>query len=136
MKIFVAIESSENPKTLSTHTLRWAARAGFNMRIFIPDKSQLPSYLQAIEEANHNWYLALPNTVLVVGAEPKDYARQNGFDLLVSLPQDLRKWNPKANHGLNVLQYAADVGKVRTLFSQQPEKTNHTFPNGAEMVRL
>lgn len=135
MKIFVAIESSNNAKVLANTTLRWAARAGFNMRIFVPSEKQRRIYAAFIEEANHNWYLDLPDDVVVVGKSPKRFAEENGFDLLVRLPDNLRKWKRWLNYDLNVLHYAADLGKTRIKFAD-PEKKVERFKNGATIERL
>lgn len=136
MKILVAIESSENPKTLASHTLRWAGRAGFNMRIFIPDEVQRAAYEQAVNEANHNWYLDLPQTVIVAGKTPKEFGKAGGFDLVLYLPDNLRKWTRYANHDLNVMKYATEVAAARVRFGNDPNKKDEHFSNGAIMIRL
>lgn len=136
MKILVAIESSENPKKLSRSTLRWAARGGFNMRIFIPDDSQLEEYRAAINNANYMWYLDLPPTVVVSKITPEELAFQENFDLILYLPDNLHKWHPHHNHDRNVIDYAADVGKARLLFRNDDNKFNHEFGNGALMERV
>lgn len=136
MKILVAIESSENPKTLARRTLRWAARAGFNMRIFIPDDSQLPEYLAAVKEANYEWYLDLPDSVIVTKITPKQFAKDEGFDLILYLPDDMRKWKTSLIHEINVLEYARQVGAARLRFSKDPNKKYERFSNGAIMERI
>lgn len=136
MKILVAVQSSENPKTLGRTTLRWAARSGFNMRIFIPDDNQLGPYREALLEANHNWYLDVPPVVLVVGTSPLKFAADEGYDLVVLLPDNLNKWQPKHSHDRNVIDFAADVGAARAEFAKQPDKKVWRFENGAVMRRV
>lgn len=136
MKILVAIQSSENPVTLSKTTLRWAARAGYNMRIFVPDESQVEQYQEAIADANHNWYLDLPPTVVIGNKAAKEFAKEESFDLIVYLPDNLRKWNPKLTHDKNVIDYAVDLGAARVKFGSDPKKKLEKFINGALMERV
>lgn len=135
MKILIAIESSNNSKKLANTTLRWAARAGFNMRVFIPDATQLPVYKTALIEANYKWYLDLPDTVLEV-LEPKQFALKKGYDLIVYLPDDMLKWDNKKTHDLNVIEYAKDLGAARLRFGKSPRMRELWFPNGAIMERV
>ena len=136
MKILIAIESSENPKKLSNSTLRWASRAGFDLRIFIPDDNQLEDYKKAVADANHNWYINVPETAIIVKTTPKQYAKENGYDLLVLLPDDLRKWKRLHSHDRNVLEFATDIGIARLRFSKKPNKKIEVFSNGALMRRV
>lgn len=135
MKILAAIQSDKNATIMQDYTLRWAARAGYNMRIFIPDKRQLQKYEKAIEDANYHHYLALPNTIIETG-DPLEYAKKEGYDLLIYLPDNLEYWNKKGGQDLTHIYYAEDVGKARVLFSNNPKKKSHKFRNGAEMVRV
>lgn len=134
MKVLVAIESSENPKTLAKCALRWAARAGFDLRIFIPGQSQLSEYKEAIDEANYNWYLAIPKNALITELTPSEFAKAQNYDLVLHVPDHLRKWDKKANHELNPYKFAESVGKARLLFADQ-SITRYVFENGAVMVR-
>jgi hypothetical protein len=43
MKILVAIKSTGKPEECAHTTFRWAARAGFDIRIFVPKKEVKPT---------------------------------------------------------------------------------------------
>lgn len=135
MKILVAIESSENPKTLAATTLRWAARAGYDIRIFVPDDSQTDEYQHAIDDANYKWYLDLKESIIVSNTRPLDYAHDNGYDLILYLEDSMHKWKRDINHELNVYEYAKDVGEARMRFNQDSNKDTERFANGAIMER-
>lgn len=135
MKILVAIESSENPTLLAKTTLRWAARAGFNMRVFIPDANQLQPYKDAIDNANYDHFLDLPESIVEVGSA-RDYAVKEGYDLIVYLPDDMRKWDTRLTHDLNVLHYAKELGVARVELKDSIPGSTFTFSNGAVMERL
>lgn len=136
MKILAAIQSSENAKTLSRTTLRWAARAGFNMRVFIPNEEQLPDYKKAITDANYRWHLAIPDDFIIVGTEPIKYAKDNNYDLIVYLPDHMNKWRQYLNHELNPLYYAKDVGRARVMLGGSPELRSYKFHNDVVMERV
>lgn len=136
MKILVAIESSENPKKLARKVLPWASRAGYDMRIFIPHENQLDDYSMALLEANVDQYLDLQDSMLIPKDKPKEYAKANGYDLLLYLPDDLSRWNDTRIRDKMIIEYAADVGRTRVLFGDKPHKKIYSFPNGAVMYRV
>ncbi len=138
MKVLIAIQSSKNAEDMANKTLRWAARAGFNLRVFIPDASELEEYTNAIEDANHNYYLDVPAGVVVIQQEPLDYAEGHGFDLLVLLPDDLYYWHKDTKLGddKTVVDYAEDIGKARVAIGKDSSMQEYVFENGAKMVRV
>lgn len=135
MKLLVAIQSSENAILLARSTLRWAARAGFNTRVFVPE-AQVEEYVKAIQHANYNWRLDLPPSFIVPDTDPAEFARQEGYGLVLLVPDDLFKWDKKFNHEEMVYHYAADVGRARILFAEDKKKMIENFDNGACMVRV
>lgn len=136
MKILVAIKSNKGAIKLRKNTLVWAARAGYNLRIFIPTPRQLRSYHRMIDQANYDYYLDLIYDVVLVGQNAKEYAKREGYDLLVCLPDDLPRW--KKGDGLDgtVLHYITDIGKKRVEFSKNPSKRVASFSNGVKMYRV
>lgn len=136
MKILVAIISDNNADVLAKSTIRWAGRTGFNTRVFIPDSSQLNTYKEAIEQANHNWYLDIPPSVLVVRTTPKVYAKRHGFDLLVKIPDNMNKWNKWHNHDRNPITFAMELSKARGAFSRNDELKVWRFSNDIVMERI
>lgn len=135
MKILVAIVS-KGAESLGHTTLRWAPRAGFNLRIFIPNEARLSDYQQVIEQANYDWYLDLPYTVLVPGADPEGFAKAEGYDLLLTLSDHMKLWKKGDGYDGTVLHYATDVGKARVAFAKDSKLMRKRFNNGCEMVRL
>lgn len=138
MKILVAIQSSENADMLAHTTLRWAGRAGYNMRIFIPDDSQREDYEAALLEANHEYYLDIPESVIEIGKDPVQYAKDNQYDLVVFLPEGLSEWNKENKLGLDktVIDYAEDVGRARSTIGKDKRRQKVDFGNGAVMKRI
>lgn len=136
MKILVAIKSNNNAEMLSRSTLRWASRAGFNMRIFIPNREQLTAYQNAIDSANHEYYLDLNYAMIVVGESPRVFAIRQGYDLLLVLPDSLAEWVEGDGLDGTVLHYATDVGKARQRYNRGSIKQIKDFGNGAKMVKL
>jgi hypothetical protein len=135
MKILAAIVSDKNSEALVTNTLRWAGRAGFNMRIFIPDKRQLNKYMKAVDDANYKYYLDIPYTCIETG-DPLEFAKREGFDLLVKLPDDLKYWGISEHEDLTVLQYQEEISQQRGLFSKYPKRLFKIFPNKASIQRV
>lgn len=138
MKILVAVVTDKNYDEFAHTTLRWASRAGFNMRVFVPTYWQRHKYKAAVDEANYEYYLSVPHSILVVRQQPMDYARKEGYDLLVTLPDNLIQWSPDAayDNDKTVIDYAESLGKVRSSFSKNKRKQIHKWPNGARMERV
>lgn len=136
MKILAAIQSSENPRRLAKTTLRWATRAGFNMRLFLPDDSQIQGYVSAIEDANYQYHLNIPRDFIVTGVKPHEYALAHGYDLIVYLRDDMNKWKFRVNHDMNPLVYAKEVGQARLEFSRDKKLLHYPFINGVTMERV
>lgn len=136
MKVLIAIDGSVEPKTLAETTLRWAGRTGFNTRVFIASPTNLAAYEEAVEAANHNWYLNLPKTVIVVETTPLEFAKAEGFDAIVYLPGNMRKWDPNSNHELNPLRFASSVGDGRVALGKDPLQDVYEFANGVTMERV
>lgn len=134
MKILVAIKSDKNSETV-LETLAWVGRAGFNTRIFIPDKRQLSKYQKAIDDANYHHFLSLPYTMIEFG-DPLKYAEKEGYDLLVTIPDSLKRWGRTRNEDKNVIDYAVALGEARVAFGQDPEMKLKKFKNGTTMQRV
>jgi hypothetical protein len=120
MKILVAIESTKRAEEMAHTTLRWAARAGFNLRVFIPDNRQRKKYEAAIDDANYHYYFSIPESVLVAGESPMEYAKREGYELLVSLPDNLLDYYAVEDDDKSFIEYAEDVAKARVAFGKNP----------------
>lgn len=136
MKILVAIQSDNNAYEMAHTTLRWAARAGFNLRVFIPDESQLAEYENAIDDCNYSYYFNIPNSVIVVNEEPIVFAKRNGFDLLIILPDNLLDWRTINDDDKTFIEYAEDIAKARVQFGKVKGLASIKFDNGASIMRL
>lgn len=130
MRILVAVIGKR-----STDTLKWAARAGFNLRVFVKNKS-VAKWERRILDLNYDQYLDLPLTVIET-QEPEEFAKENGFDLLVMLPDNLKKWDEADSIDGTVYHYQKDIGIARKEFADQPELQEKLLHlNGAKIIRL
>lgn len=121
MKILAAIKSSKNAEEMAHTTLRWAARAGFDLRIFVPDKRQLKKYKKYLDEYNYYYWGNIDEErSIVTGQEPMDYARENGYALLITLPDNLLDYSVERNDDQTFIDYAEDVAKLRVEFGNNP----------------
>jgi hypothetical protein len=136
MKILVAIQSDNNAQILAKKTLSWAPRAGFNCRIFIPYEAQRQAYEAIIEDVNYNEYLDLQKSMIEVSLDPKAYAKAEGYNLLLLLPDNLRAWKRNNNRDKMVIDYSIDIGAARKELSDSPKKMKIDFDNGAILKRL
>lgn len=127
--------SDKNSETLIDNTLKWAGRGGFNTRVFIPDKRQLSKYQKAVEEANYRYYLSVPYSVIEFG-DPLKYAKKEGYDLLVKIPDNLSEWGKSKDPDKTVLEYSVGVGEQRASFSQHSKRKFYKFKNGATIQRV
>lgn len=122
MKILVAIESDKNAEQLAHTTLRWAARAGFDLRIFIPDRRQLKKYKKFLDEYNYYYWGNIDEERSIVAkADPMEWAKANGYDLLVTLPDNLLDYCTVENDDATFMEYAEDVAKARVEFGHKPD---------------
>lgn len=137
MKILVAIKASDH-KILVDNSLRWAARAGFAIKIFPPRHNfNRKHWRNMLKDVNYHWYLDLQDSVIEPHSSPMKYAKQNGFDLLLTVPEDLETWRRgKRFKPDEVSQFAIAVGKARVEFGEKPRKTIKRWPNGAVMRRV
>lgn len=136
MKILMAIESKD-PKRLGDHALRWCGRTGFELRVFIPKKRRRAKYEEAILDANYNWYMAIPTDIIVTRTSPKEYAQQHGFDLLLTIPEELFAWRKGTQFKDSEIWWVRKaVGAARLEFGAKPKMRIKRFANGCIMERL
>lgn len=136
MKILVAINNPKDAKVLGNTTLSWAPRAGYNMRIFLPDDSKGQEYIEILSHVNYREYLDLHPAMLLVGYDPESYAREHGFDLLLTLPDNLKRWNNRRNKDRMVIDYVSDVGAARLNMAEAKPGEISNFENGATLKKL
>lgn len=138
MKILVVIQSSGSKfaDQMAHTTLRWAGRSGFNTRIFVPNRRGFARYEKAVEDANYNYLLSIPYSCIIVKTDPLEYAKAEGYDLIVYLPENLVDWRTSRNDDKTVADYAEDVGAARVAFGKNPDMQEKVFENGAVMRRV
>lgn len=136
MNILVAIQSHDNANKLMKTTLSWVARAGYTLKIFVADEAQRKKYTQMVADANYEWYLDLNESAVVVSITPTDYANNEGFDLILFLPDNISRWKKHENIDKTVLSFTEDVGSARSEFATDPNKNRVEFDNGAIIYRL
>lgn len=140
MKILTAI-ISPSAATLKDGPITFAARAGYDMRIFHytgkdANKPTFTKYAAAIDDLNYDRYLSIEYTALVTKARPMPYAKLLGYDLLLTLPADLKRWNKTKDENLMVVEFAGDVGRARKAMSKNKKLICHQFDNGATLERI
>jgi hypothetical protein len=135
MKVLVAIPSSR-PKQLSQKTLLWAPRAGFELRIFADSNVKKKKYQAAVEEVNYQQFLSVRHNQIVTGSDPLSYAQNEGYDILVILPANLRRWNDTKDSNLMVIEFQKDLAEVRNRMSKDPKFHVKQFDNGARVIRV
>lgn len=134
MKILVSIQS-DDVKAVG-ETLSWAARAGFNLRLFISNADLKDQFYKMIDELNYEHYLDLQYAMVIAYANPDEFAVNNGFDIHVKLPAGLKRWNKSRIKERMIIEYAADIGKQRQVMSNDENLQRHVFENETVMVRL
>lgn len=136
MKILVAIESKDHKK-LADQSLRWLARSGLELRVFVP-KGKAKKFKWTIDEVNYHYYVALDWADTVVErTDPMTYAQQHDFDLLLKVPSKLMSWRKRDYlKDWEILVFRGAVGKARVEFGKHPKKRIKHFFNGATMERV
>lgn len=135
MKLLVAIPSS-NPKKLAKRTLKWASRAGFDLRIFTDPKISKSKYRKAIDDANYQHYLAVKHSDIVADKDVLTYAQDNDYDLLALIPPDMASWNKTVDSSKMIIEFHADLGAARKKISEDSKLHEVKFENGARLVRV
>ncbi len=138
MKILVAIESDKQAMRMAHTTLRWAARSSYNMRVFIPDNRQRRTYEKAVDDANYHYYFDIPPTVIESNAKntPMEFAKAEGFDLLVTLPDNMLDYRTVQDDDKTFIEFVTDVAAARSLFGKEPELVEVELEQGAKIVRV
>lgn len=138
MKVLVAIESTKRAEEMAHTTLRWAGRAGFDLRVFIPDNRQRKVYERFVDDYNYHYYGFLePEDVVVAKSkdgDPMAYAKAKGYDLLVLLPDNLLDYHTIEDDDKSFIEYAEDVGKARTEFGLKPDLEELTLERNSDCV--
>lgn len=136
MKILVAIKSSGRPDEMAHTTYRWAARAGFDLRVFCP-KAEADAYRDALDDAAyHYWLVGRDENEIVTAGQPLAYARRHGYDLLCILPDNLLDYKTVRDDDKSMLEFAADVGTARKRFGNEPELRELPLENGCLIKRV
>lgn len=135
MKLLVAIPSNR-PKQLTDHTLAWAPRAGFELRVFADHSVNPKKYKRVIEDVNYRHFLSVRYKQVVYDANPLEYAVKEGYDLLAIVPPNLRRWNSTKDTGQMVIEFHADLANARRQISEDSKLHEVTFPNGARVIRV
>lgn len=136
MKILVACQT-EDYKNIGDNVLRWAARAGYQFRLFVPyDKKK--RFEKAIKDVNWDFYMALgAYDTLVFNEEPEVWAKNNSYDLLVTIPDTLQSWRKDSRYKPEEMAlYIKAIGSARKYFSENPKARIKRWANGVTMKRI
>lgn len=137
MKLLVAIQSKDRAQDL-TKLLSWLGRSGFTTRLFVPE-DQWKEYAAGLQNAEFEHYLNLQG-FLVISQDPYEYARKNGFDLLVLVPDKIawlrRRWLRSRTTDGEAMEFGLEVRKARLKFSSDPELRELRLPRNIKVIRL
>lgn len=137
MKILVAIKSTGKPEECAHTTFRWAARAGFDIRIFVP-KKEVEAYKLGVDDANYHYYLVGRDEadVVVGGTNPMAYAKKHGYDLVALLPDNLLDYKTVEDDDKSMVEFATDAGAARKEFGLKPDLEEVQLENECKVVRV
>lgn len=136
MKLLVAIESSDIK--LINKSVRWAGRAGYDLRIFVKGIDWEP-YVDRLKEINMIHYLHLTHKHLVVDSKPMQYAADNGYDLILIIPEKRPAFSGKRKMidlDAEVPLFAEAVGRARVELGTNPDVDSVTLKRGVTMRRV
>lgn len=136
MKLLVAIQSTDIK--LVNKSLRWAGRTGYALRVFVRGMDWEP-YVDRLKEVSENHYINLSQKNLVVDSMPEQYAADNGFDLLLVIPEGRPAFSNKRlkiNLDEEVMEFAKGVGEARLKLSNAPELNSVSLKRGVTMSRV
>lgn len=139
MKILTTVKSTGRAEEMAHTTFRWAARAGQDIRIFVP-KKELKAYQAAVDDANYHYYLVSRDekeiVVSIGNQSPMRYARDNGYDLIVELPDNLLDYSEEQNDDKGVIDFATEVGIARKEISANPKLDRYLLKHGCVVRRV
>lgn len=137
MKILVGIKSTGKPEECAHTTFRWAARAGFDIRIFVP-AAELEAYQTGVDDANYHYYLVGRDEaqVVVADAEPMAYAKEHGYGLLLELPDNLLDYKTVEDDDKSMVEFATDAGKARSTMGKDLTINEIPLENDCKMLRV
>lgn len=137
MKILVSIESTGKPEECAHTTFRWAARAGFDIRMFVP-AAEVEAYQDGVDDANYHYYLVgRDEAQIVVGdTDPMEYAKEHGYGLLLSLPDNLLDYKTVEDDDKSMVEFATDAGIARSTMGKDLTVNEIELENGCKMLRV
>lgn len=149
MKILIAVPSKGRPDTIFKRTLRWVARTGYDVRVFV-EPQEIETYREAARDANYQFRLTITDQHFVdIGKNDggisyvmsfiKDYATNNGYDLVFKMDDDVVRFvgRGKAQPDDNMLiDFATMVGKCRVTFGKYPDVAAIGFPYRNELYEI
>lgn len=134
MKLLVAIPSKGRPEKIYKDTMRWVARTGFDVRVFV-EPQDLEAYKTAAKTGNIDNYTDVrPENFVSIGENDKglgfamgfikQYALDGGYDLVFKLDDDIRRFNNRGRNrtdDLMILSFCQMVGQCRVAFGKYPD---------------
>lgn len=122
MKLLVAIKSKDY--SAIRKSLRWVARSGYDIRIFIKAK-EWETYNDTLSAIGQDHYIVFPKETLVTdNITPETYAQQNGYDLLLVVPEHKPSFTGKRkriNLEAELYAFVEAAGTARKEMSEDQE---------------
>lgn len=146
MKLLIAIPSKGRSKTIFKHTLRWVARTGYDVKVFV-EPQEIEEYRTNATVANGEYYLDLTDESFVdIGKNDaglshakqfiKDYATKNGYALVFKMDDDVMRFNARGRNKRDddmIIDFCGMVGQCRVAFGKYPDVAAIGFPYRGEL---
>lgn len=134
MKLLIAVPSKGRAKKIIKHTMRWLPRTGFEVRVFV-EPQEYEAYKESLEHGNYDNRVHFPLENLIdigendkglsfVKGYIKQYAIDNGFDLVFKMDDDVLRFNARGKNKVDdemVMDFAGMVGQCRKTMSEYPD---------------
>lgn len=146
MKLLIAVPSKGRAKKIIKHTMRWLPRTGFEVRVFV-EPQEYEAYKESLDHGNYDNRVHFPLEHLIdigendkglsfVKGYIKQYALDNGFDLVFKMDDDVLRFNARGKNKPDdemVMDFCGMVGVCRKTMGEYPDVGAIGFPYRNEL---
>lgn len=146
MKLLIAIPSKGRTDTIFKRTLRWVARTGYDVRVFV-EPQEIEQYREVARDANYQHYLDIhDNQFIDIGKNGrglgyakgfiKKYAQEYNYDLVFKMDDDVLRFSGRGKNKSDddmLYDFVKMVGKCRLTFGRYPDVAAIGFPYRNEL---
>lgn len=128
MKLLIAVPSKGRADSIIKRTMRWLPRTGFEVRVFV-EPQDYEAYAKSLDHGNYDNRVHFPAEHLInIGEDNKgfikQYALDNGFDLVFKMDDDILRFNARGKNKPDdamVMDFAGMVGICRKTMGEYPD---------------